>query len=185
MPLNPGWLTGPEPAFKLVRPHPLFVRQLVYDDVYRGLLDCLEALAPVNISPVEAILVCRKRWEAGVRTFVAVAIPEGRVAEAVDGLVKVGPHEQAIVGTASLLVEPKFLHGGRPAAHVEDVAVLPAWRKKGVGRILMHHLLREARRAGCYKAILDCRGDVVPFYQHAGFRMVNTVHMRIDLTAGA
>lgn len=74
-----------------------------------------------------------------------------------------------IVGTASLLIEPKYIHGGRPVGHIEDVVVTPLYRGQGVGAALVGRCMEESAKAGCYKVVLDCDEQVEGFYRQLGF----------------
>ena len=130
-------------------------------DLCRGFLDTLASLSDVELTPAEAVPVLEARRRAGVRTFVARA-------------------DDAVVGTASLVVERKFIHGGGFVGHIEDVAVHRDHQKKGIGAALIRHAVDEARKLGCYKVILSCFEDRVPFYEGLGFRP-HDVGMRIDL----
>ena len=69
-----------------------------------------------------------------------------------------------IVGAATLLVEPKLIHGWGRAGHIEDVAVAAGSQGRGIGAALVRACLDEAGRRGCYKTILDCSDGVRPFY---------------------
>jgi len=42
---------------------------------------------------------------------------------------------------------------------------------KGLGRRIVQLLKQMAFAAGCYKVILDCRDDNVPFYEKCGFTL--------------
>ena len=75
-----------------------------------------------------------------------------------------------IVGAATLLVEHKFINQAGRAGHIEDVAVAGEQQGRGIGRALVRYLLKRAAEAGCYKTILDCADDVMPFYEGLGFR---------------
>ncbi len=88
-----------------------------------------------------------------------------------------------LLGAISVIVEPKLIHGGNPAGHIEDVAVRNGSEGLGVGRAMVEHAIEECRRAGCYKVVLDCSIDLVAFYRKCGFRDVG-VFMRLDLNGG-
>ncbi len=140
----------------------LSIREMVFDDVYRGFMETLSSLAPVSLTPVEAIRVFQLRAaNVCMRTF--VAIMEGRV-----------------VGTASLLIERKYLHKGSLSAHIEDVAIHTSMQGRGVGRALIKHATDCAKELGCYKVILDCGDNLIPFYEKSGFYL-NCNCMRMDL----
>jgi glucosamine-phosphate N-acetyltransferase len=141
---------------------PFELRPLQPADFHRGFLDCLANLAPVDLTADEAIRIWRGRNAAGVRTVVA-ADPEGNV-----------------LGTASLILEHKFIHKGGTIGHIEDVAVHPAHEGKGVGSAVVRALVELARQSGCYKVILSCNDQNLAFYSKLGFRRHDN-GMRIDL----
>jgi len=74
-----------------------------------------------------------------------------------------------IVGTGTLLVEPKLIHGGRYAGHIEDLAVDPAYRGQGIGSTIVNRLKESAKMHNCYKIILNCKEELISFYEKAGF----------------
>jgi glucosamine-phosphate N-acetyltransferase len=129
-------------------------------DLSRGFLESLEDLGKAELSLEEAVNVLRGRARAGVRTFVARA-------------------GDRVVGTASLLIEQKFYHQGGRAGHIEDVSVHRDYQGQGIGAALVRHAIEEARRLGCYKTILNCSDNLIPFYARVGFRRHNN-GMRLD-----
>jgi len=64
--------------------------------------------------------------------------------------------------------------------HIEDVAVHKNKQGCGVGKKLVDHLVEAAKGWGCYKIILDCAADLIPYYSKSGFKEWST-GMRIDL----
>jgi len=77
-----------------------------------------------------------------------------------------------IAGTYSLIILDKLAKRGVPAGVVEDVAVLPAFQGRGIGRAMMEHAREECRRAGCYKMALSsnlAREGAHRFYDALGF----------------
>lgn len=139
----------------------IVIRHMNAVDLRRGFLDTVRALRETNLTLEQAVEVFRRRMRNRVRTFVALI--DGRV-----------------VGTASLLIEPKFIHNGGVTGHVEDVAVHPECQGKGIGALLVDRVLEESRKEGCYKVILDCAEKVMPFYEKLGFHKWERT-MRIDL----
>lgn len=134
-------------------PAPVTVRPLREDDLGNGFLEALDALRPASgLAPERAREVFR-RLQRNPDCVVAVAEVEGRVA-----------------GAATLLIEHKFINQGGMAGHVEDVAVAAAHQGRGIGRALIRYLVARAAAAGCYKTILDCADEIMPFYQRLGFR---------------
>lgn len=130
-----------------------------------GLLECLSVFGETKFESPSALAklarLHEERRRKGINTFVA------------DG-------GGVVVGTYSVIVEPKFIHGGCFAAHIEDVAVHADWQGRGVGRALMEHAIEFCRAAGCYKIVLYCAPETVPFYEKVGFYS-NGIGMRFDL----
>jgi predicted GNAT family N-acyltransferase len=65
------------------------------------------------------------------------------------------------VGTARLL----------PDAHIGRMAVLPAWRKRGVGGMLLIELMVAARERGQDAVELSAQTHAIGFYRHFGFEV--------------
>ena len=86
----------------------------------------------------------------------------------------------SILATSSVLIENKFLHCGSKVGHIEDVVVCNDARGAGLGQKIVQHCIDYARDAGCYKVILDCSNDNVPFYINCGMYLSENC-MRIDL----
>ena len=82
--------------------------------------------------------------------------------------------------TTTLLLEPKLIHGGGLVGHIEDVAVRKAYEGKRVGSAVVGKAIQRARDLGCYKVILNCKEELVPFYTRLGMRR-HEVGMRVDL----
>jgi len=47
----------------------------------------------------------------------------------------------------------------RPLWNIHDIAVLPQYRGKGIGRALLRHIAQAAQAAGCCKLTLEVRED--------------------------
>ncbi|ORC86958.1 acetyltransferase [Trypanosoma theileri] len=141
----------------------LELREIEQDDV-PSLLELLSHLTEApELSSSSMRRIADLRREAGIVTMVFVHKPTRRV-----------------VGTASLLVEPKFTRGGRSVGHIEDVVVDPAYRGKKLGKALLKSLCDTARSRGCYKVILDCAEGSIEYYEKLDFRVCER-QMRLDL----
>ena len=74
-----------------------------------------------------------------------------------------------IIANGTLLVEPKLIHCLSAVGHIEDIVVAADMRGVGIGRALIAHLVALAKQQGCYKVILDCNDQKMPFYEACGF----------------
>lgn len=74
-----------------------------------------------------------------------------------------------IIGTITVIIEPKFIHDLSFVGHIEDVVVDEKCRGNGIGRALINHAIDVCKSAGCYKIILDCSNNMVAYYQKCGF----------------
>ncbi|KAI9499789.1 Glucosamine-phosphate N-acetyltransferase-like protein [Coemansia spiralis] len=75
----------------------------------------------------------------------------------------------AIVASGTLVVEQKFLRGCGRVGHIEDIVVAKGQQGKRFGFTIIKQLLEVANVTGCYKSILDCSLENVPFYEKCGF----------------
>jgi predicted GNAT family N-acyltransferase len=68
-------------------------------------------------------------------------------------------HSRVPIGCARLLAD----------GHIGRVAVLRAWRGRGVGSALLLRLADEAQRRGDARAIVNAQVAAIPFYARHGF----------------
>ena len=54
-------------------------------------------------------------------------------------------------------------------AHVEDVIVHNDCRGNGLGKMLVNKCIEHAKQQHCYKIILNCSNENIPFYEKCGF----------------
>jgi glucosamine-phosphate N-acetyltransferase len=131
------------------------IRKLKKDDLQKGFLTTLDSLKQAsNIEAKKAEEIFEK-INSNPNHIIAVAEVEGK-----------------IVGATTLLIEPKFIHGGGLVGHIEDVVVDENYQGQRIGEKIMKYLLEIAKNQGCYKTILDCTDDVKQFYEKLGFKHV-------------
>jgi glucosamine-phosphate N-acetyltransferase len=102
------------------------------------------------------------------------------ISETVYSNIYVAYTNNKIVGTITLLVEPKIIHNAGKVGHIEDVVVHTKYRKKGIGKLLIDHVKIVAKEKECYKIILDCDEHNIGFYEKSGFK-TKGVCMRFDI----
>ncbi|MBW2978281.1 GNAT family N-acetyltransferase [Candidatus Woesearchaeota archaeon] len=88
--------------------------------------------------------------------------------------------DNGIIGSGTLLIQKNLSHGGRPYGHIENIVVDINHRKKGIGKEIARHLIEKAKENNCYKVILDCKKENIPFYEKCGFNDTGEVEMRIS-----
>ena len=72
-----------------------------------------------------------------------------------------------VVGYGSIFIE-RLIRGGK-MGHIEDIAVHPDFRKKGIGKLLINALYKIAQENKCYKVSLVCKEHNLSFYQKCDF----------------
>jgi predicted GNAT family N-acyltransferase len=99
----------------------------------------------------------------------AVFVREQGVPEALewDGLDAPAVHFLALDGNAPIGCA-RLLGDGR----IGRMAVLPAWRGRGIGAALLERVLAEARARGMTRLRLNAQATAVGFYERAGFHCV-------------
>lgn len=84
------------------------------------------------------------------------------------------------VGMITLFIEQKLIHSGLCVGHIEDLIVDKEHRNQNIAKELIEHVINIATYNKCYKIILDCDEDLIPFYEKSGFHK-KAVQMRMDL----
>lgn len=79
------------------------------------------------------------------------------------------PQYIEIIGSGTLILEPKLIRGGKPVGHIEDIVVHPQHRSQGIATQILKKLTQYAQTNECYKVILDCKEQVAKVYEKAGF----------------
>jgi len=73
-----------------------------------------------------------------------------------------------LIGSGTIIIEPKIIHGGKSVGHIEDVVVHPLYRGKGVAQTILNMLVDYSNQK-CYKVILNCNPNMEQFYNQMGF----------------
>jgi glucosamine-phosphate N-acetyltransferase len=134
------------------------IREIEEKDIESGgLLDVLENLAPVGGLTKPAAKVILKEVKSNPLHRIFVAVVQGDTDQ---GL---------IIGTTTLLVEPKFIFGGGRVGHIEDVAVRAGYQRKGIGFKLVNYATDQAAEMRCVRTVLDCSDENIPFYEKIGY----------------
>jgi len=138
------------------------IRQIQENDLFQGFLESLDSLRKASDLEEDNAKLVLKKIRSNQNHVIMVADLEGQ-----------------IVGSITLLIEPKFIHQGGLVGHIEDVVVRSELQGKGIGEQLVKAALEHAKNHGCYKTILDCDDNVKSFYEKIGFKR-NSNAMRFD-----
>ena len=138
------------------------IRELKEADLWNGFLESLDSLKQTSDIEKSKAKEIFERINANPDHIIAVAELDGK-----------------IVGSTTLIIEPKFIHNGSLVGHIEDVVVNKEFQGKKIGEKIMKYLIEIAKNRGCYKTILDCTDDVKPFYEKLGFKQVAN-ELRLD-----
>ncbi len=140
----------------------VIVRQIKEEDLSNGFLESLDSLRKASDIEHEKAKKVLENIQSNPNHVIFVAVLDNK-----------------IVGSTTLLIEPKFIHEGGLVGHIEDVVVTKEKQGFGIGEKLIENSLDYAKKAGCYKTILDCTDDVKPFYEKIGFKRHSNA-MRFD-----
>jgi glucosamine-phosphate N-acetyltransferase len=78
-----------------------------------------------------------------------------------------------IVGTTTLLVEPKFINKGMRVGYIEDVSVKKGYEGLGIGSQLINYATTDAISVeNCKKVLLYCSESTRAFYEKLGYKLM-------------
>lgn len=141
------------------------IRELKEEDLSNGFIETLSNLSEVGKLANDTI---RKR-----EILSEIKDKNCRIVIAEDN------QNHQIIGSATLLIEQKFIHNGGKAGHIEDVVTRKGYEGKGIGREILKELIKIAKDNECYKIILDCDEKLVKFYEKLGFKK-HSIMMRLN-----
>ena len=130
------------------------IREIVEEDIENGFLNSLDSLRKASDLDKEVAKNILKKIISDPNHIIHVAEDNGK-----------------IVGSTTLLIEQKFIHNGGYVGHIEDVVVSKEFEGRGIGIKLVTSLLEIANTRNCYKTILDCSDELIPFYERIGFKL--------------
>ena len=144
------------------------IREIKYEDIDKGFLAVLENLVPPGIDNNEYAknILQKIKMNSLHKIFVAEDDSNGNV-----------------VGTITLLIEPKFINKGMQVGYIEDVSVRKEYEGLGIGSKLVTYATNYAiSREGCRKVLLYCSEKTKPFYEKLGYQLAkDTFVMKFEL----
>jgi glucosamine-phosphate N-acetyltransferase len=127
----------------------VIIRQIEYNDIDKGFLEVLDNLYATSIDSKEYA----KEILQNIKS---------------NPLHKTEDYDNnKIVGTTTLLVEPKFINKGMRIGYIEDVSVRKAYEGLGIGSRLVNYVTTDAISVEhCKKVLLYCSESTRPFYEN-------------------
>ncbi len=137
----------------IIRKDKFQIREIEEADLLNGFLETLDNLSKAsNLSLKETREIFRKcKSVLGHKILVAVKT------------------NGEVIGTITIILEPKFRHGGKLVAHMEEVATKKEYEGAGVCSQLIEYAKKYAKNNNCYRIILDCSEENSMFYKKKGF----------------
>lgn len=156
----------------------VIIRPIEFEDIEkRGLLDVLENLVPVGLDRIRAKQILQE-IKSNPLHKIFVAQEEEGIEQQEQQIQAQGDIDKKkktkVVGTTTLLVEPKFINKGMRVGYIEDVSVRKGYDGLGIGSQLITYATQDAISVeGCRKILLYCSKNTMPFYEKLGYKLVD------------
>ena len=137
------------------------IRPIEFEDIEDGgFLEVLENLVPTGIDIEHAKRILEEIKSNPLHKIFVAQIEQEN-------------NKKAIVGTTTLLVEPKFINKGMRVGYIEDVSVRIGYAGLGIGSKLIIYATNYAISEGCKRILLYCSGSTRPFYEKLGYKLAD------------
>ena len=156
----------------------VIIRPIEFEDIEkRGFLDVLENLVPVGLDRIRAKQILQE-IKSNPLHKIFVAQEEEGIEQQEQQIQAQGDIDKKkktkVVGTTTLLVEPKFINKGMRVGYIEDVSVRKGFDGLGIGSQLITYATQDAISVeGCRKILLYCSKNTMPFYEKLGYKLVD------------
>ena len=81
--------------------------------------------------------------------------------------------DNKVKGILTYFIEQKLIHNGSSVAHIEDLVVDVNYKGQGIASKLLDFCLEEIKKTNCYKIILNCKTELITFYERFDFQIKN------------
>ncbi len=78
-------------------------------------------------------------------------------------------YEKKIIGSATLIIQPKFYNIFKSAGLIEEVIIDEKFRGQGLGKKIINFIIKESQNKLCYKLVLNSEYKNKDFYTKLGF----------------
>jgi glucosamine-phosphate N-acetyltransferase len=160
----------------------VIIRPIEFEDIEkRGFLEVLDNLVPVGLDRIRAKQILQEIKSNPLHKIFVAQEEEGIEQQQQEQQAQTQTQEDIdkkkktkVVGTTTLLVEPKFIHKGMRVGYIEDVSVRKGYDGLGIGSQLITYATQDAISVeGCGKILLYCSKNTMPFYEKLGYKLVD------------
>jgi len=85
-----------------------------------------------------------------------------------------------IIGSITIIIEPKLIHQLKNVCHIEDLIIDKNYRGQGLSKELLMYAKNIAKINNCYKIILNCNESLEKFYSKNKF-FKSSLQMRFNI----
>jgi len=142
------------------------IEEIKYEDLDKGFLEVLDNLLPSQINNDFAKGILKEIKSNPLHKIFVAKYTENNI----------------IVGTTTLLIEPKFINKGMRVGYIEDVSVRKGYEGLGIGRQIIDYVTNNARTVQqCRKILLYCSEKNKSLYEKLGYKLAeDTFVMKIE-----
>ena len=155
----------------------VIIRPIEIEDIEkRGFLEVLENLVSVDLDGIRAKQILQEIKSNPLHKIFVAQEEEGieQQEQQIQAQGDIDKKKTKVVGTTTLLVEPKFINKGMRVGYIEDVSVRKGYDGLGIGSQLITYATQDAISVeGCRKILLYCSKNTMPFYEKLGYKLVD------------
>ena len=153
----------------------VIIRPIEFEDIEdRGFLEVLENLVPAGIDRIQAKQILQQIKSNPLHKIFVAQEEQQHHQQDADRDEKKKTKKIKVVGTTTLLIEPKFINKGMRVWYIEDVSVREGYDGLGIGSQLITYATNDAISVeGCGKILLYCSKNTMPFYEKLGYKLVD------------
>jgi glucosamine-phosphate N-acetyltransferase len=161
----------------------VIIRPIEFEDIEnRGFLEVLENLVSADIDTIRAKQILQQIKSNPLHKIFVAQEEEEEEGEQQEQQQQVQAQDDIdkkkkktkVVGTTTLLVEPKFINKGMRVGYIEDVSVRKGYDGLGIGSQLIAYAIHDAISVeACRKILLYCSKNTIPFYEKLGYKLVD------------
>uniref|UniRef100_A0A6C0E246 N-acetyltransferase domain-containing protein n=1 Tax=viral metagenome TaxID=1070528 RepID=A0A6C0E246_9ZZZZ len=146
------------------------INELTYDSLLQVYQNNKESIEDITLQYLHLLSFLTHTVEISREDFVNKVMEISKIGDIVVCYsIDVQTGKVNIVGSGTIVYEPKIIRGCKYVGHIEDIVVHSDYRSHGIAKNILHLLVEKAKQNNCYKTILDCKPELVAFYQRNGF----------------